>query len=50
MTTQQATTAANIVLVRSSLEFYRIVNGLVAEEWICSDMATLNLQLTADGA
>jgi hypothetical protein len=26
----------------------RIVDGLVAEEWICSDMATMNAQLTAD--
>src|SRR5215468_473154 len=24
-----------------SHEFYRIANGLIAEEWICSDMATL---------
>jgi steroid delta-isomerase-like uncharacterized protein len=33
-----------------SHEFYRIVNGLVAEEWICSDMATMNAQLTAEPA
>ena len=33
-----------------SHEFYRISDGLVAEEWICSDMATMNSQLTADGA
>ena len=32
-----------------SHEFYRIVGGLVAEEWICSDMATLHGQLTAGG-
>jgi predicted ester cyclase len=31
-----------------SHEFYRIADGLVAEEWICSDMATLHRQLTAD--
>lgn len=24
-----------------SHEFYRIADGLIAEEWICSDMATL---------
>ena len=28
-----------------SHEFYRIANGLIAEEWICSDMATLLRQL-----
>ena len=30
-----------------SHEFYRIADGLVAEEWICSDLATLQAQLTA---
>jgi steroid delta-isomerase-like uncharacterized protein len=29
-----------------SHEFYRIADGLVAEEWICSDMATLLRQLS----
>jgi len=27
-------------------EFYRIADGLIAEEWICSDMATLLRQLS----
>jgi steroid delta-isomerase-like uncharacterized protein len=31
-----------------SYEFYRIVDGLFAEEWICSDLATLQSQLAAD--
>jgi steroid delta-isomerase-like uncharacterized protein len=30
-----------------SHEFYRVADGLIAEEWICSDMATLMGQLTA---
>ena len=30
-----------------SHEFYRFVDGLVAEEWICSDLASLQGQLTA---
>jgi steroid delta-isomerase-like uncharacterized protein len=29
-----------------SHEFYRIANGLIAEEWICSDMATLLGQIS----
>jgi steroid delta-isomerase-like uncharacterized protein len=29
-----------------SHEFYRVVNGLVVEEWICSDMATLMRQIS----
>jgi steroid delta-isomerase-like uncharacterized protein len=29
-----------------SHEFYRIAGGLIAEEWICSDMATLLRQLS----
>ena len=33
-----------------SHEFYRITNGLIAEEWICSDTATLHGQLTAGDA
>jgi predicted ester cyclase len=32
-----------------SHEFYRIADGVFAEEWICSDMATLHGQLTAEG-
>ncbi len=28
-----------------SHEFYRVENGLFAEEWICSDMASLFRQL-----
>jgi steroid delta-isomerase-like uncharacterized protein len=29
-----------------SHEFYRVADGLIAEEWICSDTATLLRQLT----
>jgi steroid delta-isomerase-like uncharacterized protein len=29
-----------------SHEFYRIADGLIAEEWICSDMATLMGQIS----
>jgi steroid delta-isomerase-like uncharacterized protein len=29
-----------------SHEFYRVEDGLIAEEWICSDMATLFRQLS----
>jgi steroid delta-isomerase-like uncharacterized protein len=29
-----------------SHEFYRVEHGLIAEEWICSDMATLFRQLS----
>jgi predicted ester cyclase len=29
-----------------SHEFYRIADGLIVEEWICSDMATLLSQLS----
>jgi predicted ester cyclase len=51
MTTQQSTTAANMATGRTieyvSHEFYRIADGRFAEEWICSDMATLHGQLTA---
>jgi steroid delta-isomerase-like uncharacterized protein len=28
-----------------SHEFYRVADGLIAEEWICSDMATLMRQI-----
>lgn len=28
-----------------SHEFYRVADGLIAEEWICSDMASLFSQL-----
>ena len=31
-----------------SHELYRIADEVFAEEWICSDMATLHAQLTAD--
>ena len=30
----------------SSMEIYRISGGLIAEEWICSDMATLMRQIS----
>lgn len=30
----------------ASHEFYRVANGLFAEEWICSDMASLFSQLS----
>ena len=33
-----------------SYEFYRIADGLIVEEWICSDMATLHAQLTGASA
>jgi steroid delta-isomerase-like uncharacterized protein len=33
-----------------SYEFYRIADGQIAEEWICSDLATLQAQLTGTGA
>lgn len=32
-----------------SHEFYRFAGGLIAEEWLCSDMASLLGQLTAPG-
>lgn len=28
-----------------SYEFYRVANGLIAEEWICSDTASLFRQI-----
>ncbi|MEX5721822.1 ester cyclase [Geodermatophilus maliterrae] len=30
----------------SSNEFYRFADGVIAEEWICSDTATLHRQIT----
>jgi predicted ester cyclase len=30
----------------ASHEFYRIADGLIAEEWICSDTSTLFRQLS----
>jgi len=33
-----------------SHEFYRIADGLITEEWICSDTATMQGQLTAADA
>ena len=33
-----------------SHEFYRIADGQIAEEWICSDTATMQAQLTAGDA
>jgi steroid delta-isomerase-like uncharacterized protein len=33
-----------------SHEFYRVADGLIAEEWICSDMATLQAQLAGTDA
>ncbi len=33
-----------------SHEFYRIAGGLIAEEWICSDVASLHAQLTGNSA
>jgi steroid delta-isomerase-like uncharacterized protein len=33
-----------------SHEFYRVQDGLFAEEWICSDMASLFRQLTDEAA
>jgi predicted ester cyclase len=29
-----------------SHEFYRVAGGLIAEEWICADMATLMRQIS----
>lgn len=31
-----------------STEIYRVVDGVIVEEWICSDLAGLMRQLTAD--
>jgi predicted ester cyclase len=30
----------------ASHEFYRVADGLIAEEWICSDMASLMRQIS----
>jgi predicted ester cyclase len=43
----QAGVATGRTVEYVSHEFYRIADGLVAEEWICSDLATLQGQLTA---
>ena len=40
--------ATGRIIEYASHEFYKITNGLIAEEWICSDTATLHGQLTAD--
>ncbi|MBV9753014.1 MAG: ester cyclase [Hyphomicrobiales bacterium] len=34
----------------TSIELYRITDGLIAEEWICSDMATLMRQIGSSQA
>jgi len=33
-------------VVFTSLELYRVVDGQLSEEWICSDLTTLMRQLT----
>ena len=38
--------ATNRTIEYVSHEFYRVADGLIAEEWICSDMATLLRQLS----
>ena len=52
MTSHFTSPAANVELVRAgrtveyvSHEFYRVADALIAEEWICSDTATLLSQL-----
>ena len=42
----QGIPAAGRTIRYVSHEFYRVENGLVAEEWICSDMASLFRQLS----
>jgi hypothetical protein len=37
--------APDIVIRHTFDEFYRVENGLFADEWICSDMASLFRQL-----
>ena len=41
--------ATGLTIEYVSHEFYRITGGLVTEEWICSDTATLFRQLGVDG-
>jgi steroid delta-isomerase-like uncharacterized protein len=43
-------TATGRTIEYVSHEFYRIADGLIAEEWICSDTATMHGQLTAGDA
>jgi predicted ester cyclase len=43
---QSAASAVGRVIEYVSYEFYRVADGLIAEEWICSDMATLFRQLS----
>jgi predicted ester cyclase len=38
--------ATGRAVLYESHEFYRVENGLIAEEWICSDMASLFSQLS----
>ncbi len=38
--------ATGRVIEYVSHEFYRVADGLIAEEWLCSDMATLFRQLS----
>jgi predicted ester cyclase len=38
--------ATGRTIEHASHEFYRIDDGLIAEEWICSDTATLFRQLS----
>ncbi|RKR86435.1 steroid delta-isomerase-like uncharacterized protein [Micromonospora pisi] len=42
----QGIPATGRVVAYQSHEFYRIAGGLIAEEWICSDMATLYQQIS----
>jgi steroid delta-isomerase-like uncharacterized protein len=42
----QGIPATGRVISYVSHEFYRVADGLVAEEWICSDMASLFRQLS----
>jgi steroid delta-isomerase-like uncharacterized protein len=42
----QGIPATGLTISYVSHEFYRVANGLFAEEWICSDMASLVSQLS----
>ena len=42
--------ATGRVIEYVSHEFYRITNGLIAAEWVCSDTATMQGQLTGGQA